>query len=319
VTTAFKKNCIAVTGLLLAVTTQAHSVDCDPAPYCEQQMVNANVWSELLYWRPELCGLEAAFGHTAIATTLDGSFIRTTVSESDVGPTPQWDPGFRIGADFVFSCYDLEADWTHFKGRAKFGQGAQHGEWKIRYDTIDLTFGRFFCVAPNFYFKPFVGVRGAIIDQTLESRLTTLFSTLNLIGSSTVLTNREDKENAWGAGPEVGLEAGWYLGCDFTVYASLDFVTYYGRVRGKNFDVDTFTSTESASNSNAEHYFNKFATDGSLGIRWDKTVCWCCCELNFMLKLGLEQHRIYDFSNLGSDGALSLDGGNFAAGVGFCF
>ena len=314
---AFKK--VYVAGLLFIGAVQGNWVDFHEDVLCDQQGVGVNVWGELLYWRPELCGLESAFGNTAISTTVDGRFIRTTVAESDVQPDPQWNAGFRVGADTVFNGFDLEADWTHFDGRAKFSQGGQYGQWKIRYDTIDLTLGRFFCAAPNVYLKPFIGVRGAIIDQSLQSHLTTLFTTLDLIGSSTVLTDRDDKENAWGVGPKVGLEAGWYLGHDFTLYASFDFVTYYGRARGNNFDVDTFTSTESAVSGRAVHCFNKFATDGEIGICWDKTVCWCCCELNLMLKLALEQHRIYDCSNLGSDGALSLDGGTFAAGIGFCF
>ena len=77
--------------------------------------------AELLYWRPELCGLEGAFGDTTIATTTSDTAITTrTITESDQEPHFRWSPGFRIGAGKTFKCLDAELDWTHFDGHAKF-------------------------------------------------------------------------------------------------------------------------------------------------------------------------------------------------------
>lgn len=316
----FKHMYAAISTLSMVMIAQV-SADCNTAGYCETtccetEACKVTLTGELLYWRPELCGLESAFGTTEIATTVNGDIVTTAVAESDKEPDFKWDAGFRIGADVAFNCFDLELDWTHFKGKGKFHEDRQHGHYNIDYDVIDLTLGRSFCVAPCFYVKPFIGVRGARIHQKLRSHLETLFTAV--IGDNTVFTDIDDKENFWGIGPQIGLDADWYLGCNFSLYGSFAVVTYYGDVKGRSHHVDTFTRTVSECHGKNKHCFNNIATDAAIGIRWETcTTCFCGCEMDLMLKLGLEQHRIYDFSNLGSDGELSLDGGVFAAGVGF--
>lgn len=292
---------------------------CHPSPYCGPNCLDpysqeVNFKGEALYWVAQLGGLESAFGNTAIATTVGPGIIITTVTETDEEPEFEWRPGFRMGADYAFRCFDIEADWTHYNGRAHFNSGAQYGKWKIQYDTIDLIFGRRCCVAPCFYFKPFIGLRGLWVEQRLQSHLEVLFTAVT--GDNTNFVDMNDKENIWGLGPELGLEGNWYLGKGFSLYASFDVVTYYGRFKGEYFDTDTFTVTISGNNSHVERSFNNIGTDGAVGIRWDKA--WpVCSEALLMLKAGLEQHRIYDFSNLGKDGTLSLDGAVFGISAGY--
>lgn len=315
-----KKSALA---LLLGCIVQISSAQGYLSGYsdcCEDQCPGLTIEADLLYWRPELCGLESAFGDTTIATTVSSNAITTTtVTENDKEPHSKWSAGFRVGADLTFNCADVDLQWTHFDGHANFREGAQHGHWKIKYDAIDLTFGRNFNILSCFDIKPYIGVRGVCIHQKLKSHLQTLF-TSTLIGSNTVLTDMDDKEDFWGVGPQLGFEADWKLGCDFSLYGSFAVVTYYGDVKGKNFDTDTFTQTVSVCHGKKKHCFNNIATDAALGVRWDTCVSNCCgCDLNLMFKLGVEQHRIYDFSDLGSDGTLSLDGGVFAAGFNFDF
>ncbi len=287
-----------------------YGTNCMPDPYCQE----VNLRGEALYWTASLGGLEAAFGRTAIDTTVAGGITTTTVTETDRAPHWEWRPGFRVGADYAFLCFDLESDWTHYNGHAHFHNNGQHGHWRITYDAIDLLFGRRFSIAPCFYFKPFIGVRAARIHQRLSSHLNTQFT--SIIGDNTVTTIKNDKEKFWGVGPELGIEADWYMGANFSLYASFDFVTYYGKVRTRTHNTDTFTSTVSASNGKIRRDFNSIATDGSVGIRWDKA--WSVAsEVLLTIKLGVEQHRIYDFSDLGSDGTLSMDGANLALSMGY--
>lgn len=288
---------------------------CNPCGPCAFRL-NA----ELLYWRPELCGLEGAFGNTTIATTVnDQAITTTTVTESDHEPHFKWNAGFRVGAGVTFNCLDIKLDWTHFNGHAKFRENTQHGRWDLKYDTIDLLFGRYFCAGSCFYVLPFIGVRGLEIHNKLKSHLETLF-TSPLIGNNTVFTDKNDKEHFWGVAPQIGLKADWYLGCNLSLYGSFAILSYYGHVKGRNFDSDTFTHTVSVCNGKKKHCFNNLATDAAIGLRWDScSTCYCGCNMNFMIKLGLEQHRIYDFSSLGSDGTLGLDGGVFGVGVRFSY
>jgi hypothetical protein len=320
--TVFKKVSTAIVGTLMALTVQAYGADCDLSPCAETNCCTQNSYvslrGEWLYWRPELCGLEAAFGTTTIATTVSTDAITTTtVTESDEEPHSRWNSGFRVGASSAYNAIDVDLDWTHFNGRANFHKNPQNGHWKIKYDVIDLTFGRTFCLTPCVTVKPYIGVRGARIHQNLKSHLTTLFTAL--IGDNTVTTDKDDSEKFWGVGPELGFEADWNIGCNFSLYGSFAVVTYYGKARNKNFNTDTFTTTVSVCNGKKKHCFNNVGTDAALGIRWDTSMdCFCGC-LDLYVKLGAEQHRIYDFSELGSDGTLSLDGGVLGAGISYDF
>ncbi len=119
-------------------------------------------------------------------------------------------------------------------------------------------------------------------------------------------------------GPEFGVEADWYMGCNWSLYGSFDVVSYYGHVKTDIDNIDTFTSTVSVSDGIIRRDFNVIGTDASIGIRYDRA--WpVASEVLLTIKLGVEQHRIYDFSNLGSDGTLSLDGANLAASIGYRF
>lgn len=308
-----------IAGLLMAVSAQVSGADgysltnCEPC--CDNPKTGITVWGELLYWRPELCGLEAAFGNTSIETTVVGNIITTTVRESHVEPHSKWDLGYRLGAEVNCDCLDVDARWTHFKGGATYHKSSQDGHWDITYDVIDLTLGRSFEVGSCFNLKPFIGIRGARIHQSLHSNLETLF-TSPLIGSNTVFIEMDDRESFRGVGPLLGIEADWQIGCGLSLYGRLDFVTYYGNVKGSNFDTDTFTSTVSVCNGSKHGCFNSVGTDLALGVRWEKCMTCSCYDMNFMVNLCLEQHRIYDFSDLGSDGTLSLDGAVIGAGVG---
>lgn len=320
-TSVLKRKYITLMGLLMAVTAQVNGFDYNPSMYCEpsdcEQSCGFSFNAELLYWRPELCGLEGAFGTTTISTTVDTNAITTTtITESDKEPTSKWDAGFRIGVGSIFDGFDLHVDWTHFNGSAKFSEGSQFGDWKIKYDTIDLTLSRGFDMTHCFNLRPFIGIRGAKIHQRLKSHLETLF-TSPLIGNNTVFTDKDDKEDFKGIGPRIGLRADWELGCNFSLYGSFAVVSYYGDVKSKNFDVDTFTSTVSVCNGERKHCFDNLATDMEFGICWETSSCFCDYDLHLGLKLGVEQHRIYDFSELGSDGNLTLDGGVFAADLTF--
>ncbi len=180
-TNTFKKLFVAITGLSIAMAFPVNGNEnccnppepeycpspccaptCNPSPYCGPNCIPApycaefNVYGEVLYWVPELGGLESAFGTTAIATSANSlGVLTTTITESDKEPDWKWSLGYRVGADLAFLCFDLEADWTHFKGKATFDEDGSSGKWNIRYDVIDLTFTRRFCIAPCFYFQPF--------------------------------------------------------------------------------------------------------------------------------------------------------------------
>ncbi|MFA6916848.1 MAG: Lpg1974 family pore-forming outer membrane protein [Parachlamydiales bacterium] len=319
--TAFKRKYMAILGLLVAFSTQLSGLDYNQnncvADCCETQDCIISFEADLLLWRPQLCGLESAFGNTSIDTFLDANGITTTtIRESHRKPHSKWNAGFRIAADVAMNDFDLEAKWTHFKGHANYSADEQSGRWKIRYDVIDLTLGHQFCMSSCFNVRPYIGLRAARIHQSLKSHLETTL-TSSITGNSIAFTDMDDKEDFWGVGPQIGLGANWNIGCDLSLYGDLAVVSYYGDVKGRNRNTDTVLTSVDICNGRNDHCFNNIGTDAEIGIRWDKSSSCSCGCINYMVKLGLEQHRIYDFSYLGSDGNLTLDGAVIGAGISF--
>lgn len=281
------------------------------------------VKADFLYWQSELRGLDGAFGTTSLIVDNSTPGIeKTTLTEFDRKPDFEWRPGFKVGAYFLAHCFNMDLFWTHIHGHADYHKHDQHGKWKLRYDTIDLNFGYNFFPCCHFLIKPFIGVRGANIHQMLNSHLTALTQRPTEEGTeNTIVTsNLHDKEEFFGIGPQVGVEGDWYLGKNFSLYGIVDWVTYYGNTNCDYDDTDSFTATLNIYNWNKRESFNCIGFDGVVGLRWDMHYDCCCkCCIHYSIKLGVEEHRICDFSNLGSDGALSLAGGFAEASIGIHF
>lgn len=300
---------------------------CCKVPYCFNPCYCKKkneflIHGDFLYWRASLSGLEGAFGNTSLVTSQIPLFTFRTLVQTDVEPKFKWRPGFRVGANLLVHCLDIEADWTHYNGLGRLTNGDQFGKWKVRYDTIDLTFGYKFYPCSRLCIKPDIGLRGAEIRQHLNSHLITVqFNPADDPALTTPLTDMNDSERFYGLGPQAGVEADWYIGRLFSLYFSVDAVGYYGHVSGKYFDTDLFSSlsVENINNVEKKHCFNNLSTDAAIGIRFDKYFCTCNCNTHVMFKLGLEQHRLYELSYLGTDGSLSIDGGFFEAGIGLLF
>src|SRR4051794_30744378 len=105
-TNFFKKIYVAIAGIMMAMTAQVNGADCNSLPCCEPSSCGTyspccgefNIRGDLLYWTPELCGLESIFGTTIVTAATSGGVVTTTVTESDKEPDSKWSPGFRVGA-----------------------------------------------------------------------------------------------------------------------------------------------------------------------------------------------------------------------------
>lgn len=319
-----KKNVFAFASLFLTVALYGEINDGQTEnnpPSCVENNCNwfqfggGAIRGEFLYWKPEICGLESSFGTTRINTSVKDNIVTTKVHEHNTNPHGKWDPGFRLGADAYVNCLEVSADYTHFNGHAHYHNDQEgKGKWHLKYDTIDLTVGSRFYATECLYFKPFVGVRGARISTKLNSNLTTYYQAAN--GSSEILSVEENHGHFFGVGPEIGLEANWAFFCNLSLYGSLDVVTYNGHATTKYSQTDTFTSTVSASHGKTHHCFDNLAADGAIGIRWDRAWCASSYDGFFSLKLGWEQHRIYNFHDT-NNGTLTLNGAVLAASLNF--
>ena len=321
---------------ILVITNQARSESGNVTTKCKHSCFDRSIYrkagydknkkelllkGEFLYWKGTLSNIKESFGNTEIEIKNSENTKITKLEESFKMPDAKWRAGFRVGADFIFDNFDLEADWTHFHGFADYKHHSQHGAWNLHFDQVDLALGHYFYPFSSCYLKPFIGLRIANINQTLKSHLETIKT--EPTQETTITTKMHDREKFLGIGPEVGLEANYYLGKNFSLYGMVDAATYYGHVNNKYHDVSSYTNTVNDNNLKQKDWFNSICTDATLGVRWDKyTTCCKHYDMHFLLKLGVEQHRIYNFCNVSSqetDGTLSLDGAVLEAGIGFRF
>jgi hypothetical protein len=322
--------------LLLPLTTQLQgdygNFSPPYPPYAYEDVdFNVNLFGELLVGCPGLQGLDHTFGDTTITTSVDTDNVTTFVNEKDVEPNFKWNYGAKFGADLIFACYKLSCFWTHFSSISKFREESrhgtlpstltlgfndyQHGDWRMHYDTANLILGRAWMISDVFLLKPYVGVRALWVNQNIKAHLQTL--TISPSGQTLTYTDLSEKEAIWGLGPILGIETIWLFQYNLSLFGKVDFVQYYGTLRGKNKDLDTFTNTTLISLYGVKHDFNSLGLDWAVGFRWDRNFVCGTYDLKFQFKLAWEEQRINDFSNLGSDGTFSLGALSFGVGLEF--
>lgn len=306
-TAVFKALLIAVVcyaqGLCAGTSTCGPKTCCLPG-FCGQGFIEG----EFLYWRAYQGGLaECVSDVNADATTQNGQVI-SRFREKKNDPHFQWQPGYRVGVGFLSdSCWDIAAYWTDFHSHAHGHHScALRQRWKLDFQVVDLLVGYKFCMPSCFTFRPFIGVRGAKIDQSVKA------CRLNAFLCSRV--REHNKEQFSGVGPLLGIAANMNLGCGFSLYADAATSILYGNFNVNSRKFDHFRGGASCSRS--RQHLNSYQTvfDAALGIAFERCICG---NRRLILKLGAEHHCYFDFNRLGSCGDLSLDGGTFSATISF--
>ena len=149
-----------------------------------------------------------------------------------------WDPGFRLGAGYnlKYDQWDTQLFWTSFHTEAHQSQNTSstlipleietiHPEFfaadlsdnfaasaKIRWELVvnmfDWELGRNFWVSKGFSLRPFIGVKGGWINQSIKVD----YNHLTIQKIPTANSGREHlKNNFWGVGPLAGVNTKWKL------------------------------------------------------------------------------------------------------------
>jgi len=331
--------------LLLSVVGQIQGV-CSDSPACGEcespcscePVCNGRgfISADLLYWRAHqggfVCGCMPEDTNNFIDSS--GNVISTFRGHSK-DLDFRWDPGFRLGTGYEFGdqSWDAAVYWTHFHTHA---YNHHHHEfhkfrWKLDYDVIDVLLGYKFC-AESFTFRPFIGIRTALIDQRVKanSRMieasaidissfssSSSFSAESFINSSSsdfFLSEEHNKDRFRGVGPLIGIEADWKFGCGFSLYACASVSTLYGHFNLRFDGFNTFLGGTHICYKKSRIDSCQISTDLMLGIRWQQCLC---NNIQLTYQFALEQHRYYDHNHLGGYGDLCLDGVSFSAGLSF--
>jgi len=295
---------------------------CQQSSYCEDAFGRFFIRGDLLYWKPHVSGIELDFGTAYIdQVTTDGTQV-TRTEEFDADPHFKWNCGYRVAAgyQFVRSNWEIDAYWTSFQGTSSRDSTEDvdtinTGKYKVRLNQLDVDLAYNLPLCPSFILKPFVGVRGARIHQSLNAQLTTdiTFSPTSLATETRIL---DDSQKFCGIGPILGLEGGWNLGCGFGVYGSAIGGVLYGIDKVHFNDTDIFTAPISKQifslNNRNIHEFN-CTLDLAIGLSWQTCVY---DGFQLTLKLDFEHHEYFNQNKFSATrGDLCFDGGVFSISI----
>lgn len=274
----------------------------------------------------------------------------------DIGEVSfDWDLGFRVGVG-----YGMEHDqwdtrlyytgfWTAgsdslttesgeiasgFVGNfyvdnaagARFGPSYRKAriEWSIDFNIFDWDLGRSFWVSSAISMRPFIGIKGGWIHQSIDTRWEDPVPTQNIPDPNAFGVARENlKNNFWGIGPNVGLSTQWKFysfGSNvLCILGDLSVALLYGHWTFedvyKNEVPDRVALDISHINSGAT------AIRTFLGLEWGSD--WNKCQYRISAYLGyeaqfwLDQLQFLSLSTGRLSNPLTLQGGTF--GVRFEF
>jgi len=169
---------VAIIALLIALTGQANAAsnsyigeECGDPCYCEPACCGKGfVSADLLYWRAFQGGLDNCFPIENIDYVSSGGNVVSKFKGEGKDPDFDWQAGFRVGLGYEFgNGWDVGVFWTHFHSNSKENEGDQlRLRWKLDFEVLDIVAGRAFDVGSCFVVRPFVGLRGARIEQKVR-------------------------------------------------------------------------------------------------------------------------------------------------------
>lgn len=297
--------------LIGACCTQALHGDCRAPSNCSRSKCCPStcgagfISADLLYWRAYQGGLADCVTTEIVERIKDGHvFSEFKGKEKDLHY--RWRPGFRIGVGYLSPDYgwDVAAYWTSLHSRAEGDHShSQRLHWKLNFEVVDLLVGYDFDINPCLTVRPFCGLRGAYIDQSIRRT-----------SESDKCLSEHDKERRkqkfYGIGPLLGIGAELGLKCGFSLYADVAASVLYGNYNLNFRKFDKFKGNVNLCRIKGHQHECEAVVDAGFGISWQKDFC---NDTSLVLSLGVEHHCYFNHNRLGKYGNLCLDGGTFSA------
>lgn len=278
---------------------------------------NQGLWvdAELLFWQSNLGGLDYAI-ESQSTTKLDHGKVKQ--------PDFHWDLGARVGLGYRLphDRWDVLVRYTYLHAE---GSGSAHREngaifpiwatsvsgveeffassakahWNAGINLADLELGRTCLVGKWLSIRPFIGVRGLVIDQDYH------VSYEGGSGFPGVQDRVKMSSDEWGVGLRMGLNSLWGLGKGIGIYGDGSFSLLSG-----NFDVHEKESIKEERRLNVHRDVNNLvvAADLALGLQWD--YLFSKDRYHFGVKFGWEfniffdQNQLFNFSSVTTPGSV---------------
>lgn len=302
---------------------------------CQPNSGCFNAFADLIVWTAREAGADA----WAEVIIVDGDIHSNDILGVDFG----WDPGFRVGLGYrsKHDCWDTKFfyTWFHTKGTDDISSqmGAVHStflgnfyinnadggglsgpsyekasiDWTIHFNIFDWQLSRNYRTCKALFLRPFIGIKGGWIDQSIHSKWENpdVFSNVFFsIGKECI------ENNFWGIGPAVGINTQWNLFCN-ELYLFYDFsgAVMWGHwsfndIFQNDFPTQVVVDLQDInSGASMVRTFMGFGLD----INFCKNQYRLSTKLGYEMQFWLDQLQFYSFTGGRLVNLLTLQGGTF--------
>lgn len=302
---------------------------------CHPESRIFDIFANLIVWTAKEAGADA----WAEVIISNSSMSSNDILEVHFG----WDPGFRIGIG-----YERKADqWstqafytrfhTHGKDRIASNPGTVHStflgnfyvdnplglglsgpsyqraniDWTIHFDMFDWELGCNYCVSKSLLFRPFLGLKGGWIDQSIRS----VWENPDFLGFSFFTIGIEKlKNDFWGVGPITGIDTKWILFSNqrhFYLFGDFSGALMWGHWSFSDVFENDLSQQVTVDLQNIKGGASMLRT--FMGFGWNTN--FCKNQYRFSTKIGyemqfwLDQLQFYSFTGGRLVNELTLQGG----------
>ncbi|MEI6242972.1 MAG: Lpg1974 family pore-forming outer membrane protein [Chlamydiota bacterium] len=301
-----------------------------------------DIFAAPLFWTAEEIGTDCW------AEVLDAS---TAPTYDDIQSLHfRWNLGFRVGLGYGMQhdSWDTQTSYTSFQTHGKdhlsLGNGMVHSaflanfyvantsgqgfsgpsyesasiHWSIGFHMLDWELGRNFLVSKALALRPFVGLKGGWIHQSIHTK----WIHPDLPEAELFDMGWENlKNNFWGIGPEGGINTKWILlnrqNHLFSLFGNLSGAIMWGHWSFSDVfknDIHQQIIIGSQSFNSAAWMFRIFT-----GLQWEASLqqnrYQFTTKLGYEMQFWLNQLQFYSFTGGRQDNLLTLQGGSLE----FCF
>jgi Legionella pneumophila major outer membrane protein precursor len=256
-----------------------------------------------------------------------------------------WDPGFRVGVGYGMKHdqWDTQVFYTWFntigKDATSSGPGTVYSTflgnfyvdnadgaglsgpayqsatigWTINFNMFDWELGRKYRVSKALSLRPFLGIKGGWIYQSIHSK----WQNPDRFGVAFFNVGTENLENNfWGIGPGAGINTQWDLfkgQSQFYLFGNFSGALMYGHWFFSDLFQNDISQQVSVSlqdiNSGASmlRTFMGFGCD----VNFHRNQCRFSAKLGYEMQLWLDQLQFYSFTGGRLVNVLTLQGGTF--------
>src|SRR3990167_9302989 len=259
--------------------------------------------------------------------------------------TFDWNFGFRTGVGYYLEHdqWDTEAYFTWFQtqNRESFSAGTVMSEyfggflngdianrttidWNLRYNMFDWELGRNFGVSKRIFLRPFLGVKGGWINQSIFSTWNVTSRNVDGVITPVNYTATENlKNNFWGVGPSGGVDSTWnfgnFISPSLNLFGDFSAAVLWGTWSFKDIYHNS-TPTNISVNMDTLH-LGALMVGGFVGIGWDGELkqlhSHVSARIGYEMQLWVNHLRMPTFQILPLHGDLTLQGGILRCRVDF--